>query len=39
MVASVIQYLRTESYVADEEAKAKINCFLSSSRENDVATA
>lgn len=40
MAASAIQrqYLRAESYVA-EEAKAEINCPLSSSRENDVATA
>lgn len=41
MAAGAIQrqYLRTESYVAKEEAKAEINCPLSSSRENDVATA
>lgn len=41
MAAGAIQrqYLRTESYVAEEEAKAEINCPLSSSCENDVATA
>lgn len=41
MAASAIhrQYLRALSYVAKEEAKAEINCPLSSSRENDVATA